>query len=80
VLGALTGGLLLVLRAGVSDRDVAEATLDILDRLSIRVLGAVLNDVRLGGAYRYYSYHVDGYEVQEEQKEDARRHILQGPA
>jgi hypothetical protein len=36
--------------------------LDALDRLPVRVLGAVLNDVTQGGPYRYYSY-VSGYEV-----------------
>ena len=36
--------------------DVAEAKLSLVDRLPIHVLGAVLNDVRATGAYRYYSY------------------------
>ena len=76
VLGTLTGSLILVLRTGVSDRELAEAKLDVLDRLPIRVLGAVLNDVRPGGAYGYYSYYLEGYEVQEEQDDGARTHIL----
>jgi hypothetical protein len=33
--------------------------------LPIRVIGAVLNDVRVGGAYRYYSY-IYGYMAAEE--------------
>jgi hypothetical protein len=39
---------------------MAEAKLKILDRLPVRVIGAVLNDVRAEGAYQYYSY-LSGY-------------------
>ncbi len=68
-LGTLTGNLLMVLRLGMTDRELAEAKLDVLDRLPIRVLGAVLNDVREGSAYRYYryySYYLPGYESEAE--------------
>ena len=40
-----------------------------LDRLPIRLLGAVLNDVPRGAAYgyyAYYSYYLPGYEAVEE--------------
>ena len=58
VLATATGNLALVLRAGETDRQLAEAKLQVLDRLPIRLLGAVLNDVRLGeGAYKYYAYN-----------------------
>jgi succinoglycan biosynthesis transport protein ExoP len=53
-LGALTGNVLVVLRQGVSDRKLAAAKLTILDRLPIRILGAVINGVPGGGMYRYY--------------------------
>ena len=76
VLGTVTGSLVLVLRTGVSDRELAEAKLDLLDRLPIRVLGAVLNDVEPNGAYRYYSYYLPGYEVREGQDENLRTTIL----
>ncbi|HEV8380684.1 MAG TPA: polysaccharide biosynthesis tyrosine autokinase [Gemmatimonadales bacterium] len=66
VLGTLTSTMLMVLRAGVSDREMAEAKLDVLDRLPVRMLGAVLNDVEPGGTYRYYSYYLEGYEAREE--------------
>lgn len=57
VLGTATGNLALVLRAGETDRQLAEAKLQVLDRLPIRLLGAILNDVRVGeGAYKYYAY------------------------
>ncbi|HEV7594607.1 MAG TPA: polysaccharide biosynthesis tyrosine autokinase [Gemmatimonadaceae bacterium] len=53
-LGAAAGSILVVLRPGVSDRKLAAAKLQILDRLPIRILGAVLNGVPIGGLYRYY--------------------------
>jgi len=56
-LATLTGNLLLVLRTGRTDRGLAEAKLDILDRLPVRVLGAILNGIDdSAGVYRYYSY------------------------
>ena len=69
VLGTLTGNLLLVMRTGVTDRELAQAKVDLLDRLPVRVLGAVLNDVEAGGAYRYYAYYLAGYEVAEDDTE-----------
>ena len=60
-----TGSMVLVLRTGVSDRELAQTKLEVLAHLPIRMLGAVLNDVR-GGLYRYYSYYLEGYEVKEE--------------
>jgi capsular exopolysaccharide synthesis family protein len=57
VMSTVTGHLALVLRAGETDRQLAEAKLQILDRLPVRLLGAILNDVRLKeGAYKYYRY------------------------
>lgn len=56
ILGAATGNMLLVLRAGESNRKLAEAKLKLLTRLPIRLLGVVLNDVRLSGDFQYYSY------------------------
>lgn len=66
VLGTATGHMLLVLRSGETDRQMAEAKLKLMDRLPIRLLGAVLNDIHTGsGAYRYYSY-VYGYTADDE--------------
>ena len=65
-LGAATGNVLLVLRTGVTDRGLAEAKVEMLHRLPLRVLGAIMNDVRPGTAYSYYSYSLEGYEVWEE--------------
>ena len=53
-LSAVTGNILVVLRQGMSDRKLAAAKLAILDRLPVRILGAVLNGVPDGGLYRYY--------------------------
>jgi capsular exopolysaccharide synthesis family protein len=72
VLGTLTGSLLLVLRTGVTDTELASAKLGDLDRLPIRVLGAVLNDVKAEGIYKYYSY-LPGYSSDDETAaEDAK--------
>ncbi len=66
ILSTLTGTMALVLRTGYSHRDVAAAKLEVLQRLPVRMLGAVLNDVPAGGAYRYYSYYLPGYEAMDE--------------
>ena len=47
----------------------AGAKLDVLDRLPIRVAGAVLNDVKPGADgyyYGYYSYYMPGYVAEDE--------------
>ena len=56
VLGAATGNMMLVLRAGESNRKLAEAKLKLLTRLPIRILGVVLNDVHMAGDFQYYAY------------------------
>jgi capsular exopolysaccharide synthesis family protein len=75
ILGTVTGNLLLVLRTGYSHRELTGAKLEVLDRLPIRTLGAVLNDVPRGSGYSYYayySYHLPGYEaVDEGEREEA---------
>jgi tyrosine-protein kinase Etk/Wzc len=64
-LGTLTGSMLLVLRPGSTNLDLTRTKLAVLDDLPIRVLGAVLNDVRPGGVYGYYGY-LSGYGTTEE--------------
>jgi capsular exopolysaccharide synthesis family protein len=75
VLGSLTGNIVLVLRTGVTDRDFALAKLDDVSRLPIRVLGAVINDVKPGDGYHSYSYYgyLPGYETSEEDEMQAKR-------
>ncbi|HEV8382701.1 MAG TPA: polysaccharide biosynthesis tyrosine autokinase [Gemmatimonadales bacterium] len=65
-LAALAGNLLMVLRLGRTDRAMAEAKLEIVRRLPVRLLGAVLNDVRDTSEYSAYAYYMDGYELSNE--------------
>jgi capsular exopolysaccharide synthesis family protein len=66
VLGIAAGNMVLVLRTGLSDMQFTEAKLNVLDRLPVRMLGAILNGVPSGGAYRYYGY-IAGYESTDEE-------------
>ncbi len=59
-LGAATGAMLMVLRIGETDRQLARTKLETLDRLPIRILGTVLNDIGENTEFRYYQY-LDGY-------------------
>ena len=61
-LGIITGAMAIVLRTGETDRKMAEAKLKVLDRLPVRVLGAILNDVTADGEYQYYSYLSEYYQ------------------
>jgi tyrosine-protein kinase Etk/Wzc len=63
MLATLTRDMLLVLRNGATDRQLAEWNLELVDRLPIRVLGAVVNGVNPRGAYRSYGY-LHGYDYQ----------------
>lgn len=70
VFGTLTGGLLLVLRTGRTNRDLAEAKLEMLNRLPIRLLGTVVNGIseRDSGYYYHHAYYsyLPGYELEDE--------------
>jgi succinoglycan biosynthesis transport protein ExoP len=79
MLGTLAGSIMMVLRTGVTDRELAQVKLDHLYRLPIRLLGAVLNDVRADAAYRYYysSYYLPGYESKDEEPEPAAAEVQQ---
>jgi capsular exopolysaccharide synthesis family protein len=64
-LAKATGALVVVLRVGRSDLKMAQARLQAMDRfVPVRHMGSILNDVRAGGAYRYYSY-LYGYRLDE---------------
>jgi capsular exopolysaccharide synthesis family protein len=67
-LGAAAGTMLLVLRTGQTDRKLAQAKLTTLDRLPVRLIGAVLNDIQAEGMYKYYAY-LDGYGTLDEDEE-----------
>jgi tyrosine-protein kinase Etk/Wzc len=75
-LGTATGSMLLVLRTGVSDRVMAEAKVEVLQRMPVRLLGVILNDVRPGPVYSYYAYALSGYEIEQEDPDGATSEIL----
>jgi tyrosine-protein kinase Etk/Wzc len=54
-LAAAAGSMLIVLRPNQTNRKLARAKLEVLDRLPIQVLGTVLNGVPDSGDYQYYS-------------------------
>lgn len=58
-LATATTYMAVVLRAGVTDRKMAKAKLETIEQLPIRVIGTVLNSIKLAGAYQYYSYYQD---------------------
>jgi polysaccharide biosynthesis transport protein len=77
ILGTMTGNMLLVMRTGKTERALAEAKLEVLDRMPIRLLGVILNGMDQGSSYRYYSY-MSGYEAGPEDPRDAvHRQVLQ---
>jgi capsular exopolysaccharide synthesis family protein len=59
-LGVATGAMLIVLRTGETDRKLAAAKLEVLDRMPVRVLGTVLNDIGESPQFKYY-YYLEGY-------------------
>jgi capsular exopolysaccharide synthesis family protein len=63
LMGAVTGNLMLIIRPGVSLRQVLQTKLEVLDRMPIRLLGAVLNAVPDSAPYLYYSHYLPGYET-----------------
>jgi Mrp family chromosome partitioning ATPase len=71
ILSTLTGNLAVVIRTGSTERALAQAKLDQLTRLPIRVLGAILNDVDPSDGYHYYdSAYLPGYEPVPEEGEE----------
>jgi capsular exopolysaccharide synthesis family protein len=74
VLGSLAANLLLLFRSGSTHKDFAQARLEPLSRLPLRLLGAVLNDFqpdRLASNYysSYYGNYLPGYEAGAEEEE-----------
>lgn len=70
VLASHSNTLVMIMRTGVTDKELAGARLHDLQRLPVRVLGAVLNDVKPSGVYRYYGY-LPGYRTRDEDEETA---------
>jgi Mrp family chromosome partitioning ATPase len=65
VLATLCGNVILVMRTGKTQKAMARAKLEMLDRLPVRLLGTVLNGFDSVDSYRYYSY-LPGYESHRE--------------
>jgi succinoglycan biosynthesis transport protein ExoP len=65
IFGTLTGAMVVILRAGTTDKLMSEAHLASLERFPVRLLGGILNDVSSVGSYKYYSY-LTGYDVEQD--------------
>ncbi len=68
--------MVVVLRAGKTERRLAAAKLLLADRLPINVLGAVLNAVQLEGEFQYYGY-ASGYDYSHDEEEVSESKVLQ---
>ena len=73
ILATLTGQVGLVLRNGQSDVGYAQAKLAALERLPVRMLGAIINAFVPGRGQGYYAYsdYIDGYGAVDELEDPA---------
>lgn len=77
ILGSLTGNLAVVIRTGSTEKALAQAKLDQLSRLPIRILGAILNDVSERDQYHsYYGSYLPSYEPIPEEGDDEATPLL----
>ena len=67
-IGSATSNMVVVLRAGKTERRLAAAKLLLADRLPINIMGAVLNAVQLDGEFQYYGY-ASGYDYSDDMSE-----------
>ena len=66
-ISSAASNLVVVIRAGKTDRRLAAAKLLLADRLPIQIVGAVLNAVQLDNEFQYYGYAAGyGYTTDEE--------------
>jgi capsular exopolysaccharide synthesis family protein len=74
VLGAHAGNVILVMRSGATDKDLAKGKMETFYRLPVRILGGVLNDIDESdatvGYYRHYTYYLPEYIPGAEEDED----------
>ena len=57
VIGTQVDALVLVVRAGVTDRDVAKQKLELFKNVPVRILGVVLNGTTADFGHEGYSYY-----------------------
>jgi len=79
-LARLAGSLVVVLRAGATDRGAAMAQLEMLDSLPINLLGAVLNDVPQNGTGRPRRREPAGNETWDREQIKVWQHVQQAEA
>jgi len=75
ILGAVAGSLIVLVKEGSTDQNLAQTRIEDLRRLPIHLLGAVLNAVPSSSGYGYYSYS-PRYQVQTEGRSDSRRRLI----
>jgi len=80
ILGSLVGNIALVLRTGSTDKQLTQAKLDQVQRLPIRVLGAILNDVDPSKGYDayYYTTYLPDYQPIPEGEDEKGVRLLSG--
>ena len=78
MLGSLAGNMVLVVRTGSTDRQLMEAKLPMLERMPIRILGVVLNDVPHDQVYGYYGY-LPGYGLEANDGEQTEEESVRPP-
>jgi tyrosine-protein kinase Etk/Wzc len=61
LLGTKVDGVLLVIRAHHTDREIAVRSVSTLQNVGIKVLGVVLNDINLTSRYASYGYYKHYY-------------------
>lgn len=77
ILGSLAGNIAVVIRAGTTEKALAQAKLDQLARLPIRILGAIINDVSASDSYHsYYANYLPSYEPVPEEGDMEARELL----
>ena len=80
ILAALSDGVVLVIRAGVTPRQVVQNGLGQLKSIHAPILGAVLNGVNTGrDSYYYYQYYYYYYGEDGSRKKNARRKKRSAP-
>jgi capsular exopolysaccharide synthesis family protein len=79
ILGSLTGNLAVVIRTGSTEKALAQAKLEQLSRLPIRILGAILNYVSKMDSYHYYyGSYLPSYEPVPEEDDLEGMQLLAG--